>query len=166
MSQGPKEAGKIFVAHDEGNYVLKLEGDVRLTLCASLNQYLDTIFESEEVEDVIVDLVDTQGIDSTTLGLLAKLALHCRSHFQIKPTIFCVNEDLIQILETMGLDDIYSIIDQTPEKLHNLELLQPVNEDMEQLQRQILEAHKLLVVLKPENKEEFIDLIKCLEEKS
>ncbi len=160
------EPGKILVSHEAGDYIIKLEGDVRLTLCASLNQYMDTIFESDSVEDVIVDLLDTEGVDSTTLGLLAKLALHCKERFDIRPTIFCVDEGLIQILESMGLDDIFSIVDQPPDKLGELEQLSHVEEDIDKLQKQILEAHKLLVLLKPEIKAEFIDLIQCLEEKS
>lgn len=160
------DSGKILVGHTDGDYVLKLEGDVRLTLCASLNQYMETIFASPRVDDVIVDLMDTEGADSTTLGLLAKLALYCKKHFHLKPTIFCIDQDLIQILESMGLDDIYSIVDRAPEALDNLKPLSPIVDDVDQLQRQILEAHKLLVLLKPEKRAEFIDLIQSLEDKN
>ena len=160
------EPGKILVSHDEGNYVIKLEGDVRLTLCTSLSQYMETIFLSDHVDDVIVDLLDAEGVDSTTLGLMAKLAIYCKENFAIKPTVFCVDEGLVQILESMGLDDIYTIVERAPEKFVQFEQLEPAPGEMEQLQKQILEAHKLLVLLKPERRNEFIDLIKSLEEKS
>lgn len=159
------ESGKILVSHDGSNYIIKLESDVRLTLCASLSQYMDTIFESESVDDVLVDLLDATGVDSTTLGLLAKLALHCKKMFGVKPTIFCVDEDLIQVLKSMGLDDIYNIVDQPPEQLDSLKPLPPNVEDVELMQQQILEAHKLLVLLSPDKKQEFINLIQCFESK-
>ena len=38
--------GRILVAEQDGVYVLKFLGDVRLTLCPSLDQYLDNALHS------------------------------------------------------------------------------------------------------------------------
>ena len=152
-------AGKILVAEDEGIYLLKLTGDVRMTLCASLNSYMEAIFQSSNVEDVIIDLLNAEGVDSTTLGLLAKLAIHCEKHYSIKPTVFCMNEGIYRILISMGLEDVFDIVRESPELLDNLEELDAISADVEQLRQQVLEAHRLLSMLNNENQKELVDLI-------
>ena len=42
--------GKILVSDDQGNYLLKLIGDVRVTLCGSLNHHMETIFGRQDVK--------------------------------------------------------------------------------------------------------------------
>ena len=83
--------GKIFVADEQGNYLIKFIGDVRVTLCGSLNRYIDRIFGSSDVKKVVVDLLEADGLDSTTLGLMAKLGLHCRKEYAIDVQVFCQN---------------------------------------------------------------------------
>ena len=159
--------GKILVAEQDGVYLLKLTGDVRVTLCTSLADYIDRVFTSQPATDVFVDLLEAQGIDSTSLGLLAKLALHCIDNLGFKAQLLCVNNDIFRIIESMELEDLFDILgipnapqlplcDVTP---HEGEL-----PDMEAVRQQVLEAHKLLVKLNPELLGEFVDLINALEQ--
>ena len=156
--------GRILVSENQGNHVVKLVGDVRLTLCASFNEYIDTIFENEQADDLIVDLRDAVGVDSTTLGLLAKLAMYTADHFKLKPTMFCMDPSLLQIIESMGLDDLYDIVESDPGDLDKPRELSEIQEDIEQIRKHILEAHKLLSLLNPANRTEFMDLIATLED--
>ena len=64
--------GRILAAHHHGAYALKFVGDVRVNLCNSIDDYLDHMFEDPEFQSVLVDLCEAEGVDSTTLGLLAK----------------------------------------------------------------------------------------------
>ncbi len=157
-------AGKILVAEENGVYLLKLIGDVRMTLCASLNSYIETIFQRGNVVDVIVDLLEAEGVDSTALGLLAKLAIHSEKHYGIKPTVFCNNEGIYRTLVGMGLEDVFDIVQKSPELLENLQELHDINADVEHLRQQVLEAHRLLSLLNPKNQREFVDLIRSLEQ--
>ena len=43
-------SGKILFAEQAGTYVLKFVGDVRLTLCSTLDQFLATTLESDNFE--------------------------------------------------------------------------------------------------------------------
>ena len=43
-------AGRILVAEHDGVYMIKFEGDVRLTLCATVDQYLDRMFAEMAVD--------------------------------------------------------------------------------------------------------------------
>ncbi len=156
-------AGKILVSDVEGNYLIKFIGDVRVTLCGSLNRYMETIFGSHDVKNVVVDMLEAEGLDSTTLGLLAKLGLHCRKQYGVDVQVFCQNPSILRTLDCMGFDELFDIIQQVPTisaKLHNIT---SVNPEVDEIRRQVLEAHKLLVQLNPKNSSEFTDLIRALE---
>ena len=155
--------GKILVSDEVGNYLIKFIGDVRVTLCGSLNRYMDTIFGSQDVKRLVVDMLEAEGLDSTTLGLLAKLGLHCRKQYGIDVQVFCQNPSILRTLDCMGFDELFDIIQQVPTisaKLHNIT---SVNPEVDEIRRQVLEAHKLLVQLNPKNSSEFTDLIRALE---
>ncbi len=161
------DKGKIFVGETNGNYLIRMSGDVRVTLCASLNHYVESIFGNHTVKSVLVDLLDTEGVDSTTLGLLTKLALSCTRHYDIKPLLFCTNPGILRTLEVMSLDELFTIIRDLPDgdsgggQLEEL----PCNKcDEDEARRSVLEAHRLLVEVNPECEPEFIDLIRYLED--
>ena len=172
-------AGKIFISDQSNIYLLKFVGDVRLTLSASLSHYLDTLFENSHVEQVIVDMLEAEGADSTTLGLIAKLGLHCRKHYSINAQLFCQNPSILRTLECMGFDEIIDIFSQSPEingQLRTFNALRETSREaseevleetadtkIDKLREQVLESHKVLRQLKPENSVEFSDLIKALE---
>lgn len=156
--------GQILVSSNDGIYYLKLVGDVRVTLCTSLANYIDTIFKQGDAQEVVVDMTTAEGADSTTLGLLVKLALYCRDHFDLMPVLLCSDPGLIKILEAMSLDEVYEL--RTAEADHKalLEELEQVVSDEEEIRERVLEAHRLLIALNPDNQKEFIDLIKTLED--
>jgi len=86
------DLGRILVSQETGSYVIRLEGDVRVVLSATLNDYMNTIFKSKDISKIIIDMIETKGVDSTTLGLLAKLAIHSNANFNIRPIVFCPDE--------------------------------------------------------------------------
>lgn len=158
-------SGKILVSDQLGNHLLKFTGDVRVTLCGTLNRYIETIFGSKAVERVVVDMLDAEGLDSTTLGLLAKLGLHCRKQYGLNIEVFCQNSSILRTLESMSFDEIFDIFDHVPVLDTNADLREidlqelPVNE----IREQVLEAHKVLVQLSSDNQHQFKDLITALE---
>ena len=157
--------GKILVADSMGDYLLKLSGDVRVTLCGTLNRHIETIFGSKNVKQVVVDMLDADCLDSTTLGLLAKLGLHCRKQYGINIQIFCENASILRTLEHMSFDEIFDIFQDVPEIKEHLSLHNIGVETLEidDIRRQVLDAHKLLIELSPGNSAEFTDLISALE---
>ncbi|MBL4782259.1 MAG: STAS domain-containing protein [Porticoccaceae bacterium] len=159
--------GQIFVGEAGGNYLIKMNGDVRVTLCASLNHYVERIFTNRNVKSVLVDLLETEGVDSTTLGLLTKLALASKRHFGIDPLLFCDNPGILRTLEVMSLDELFTIIHQPSKEsgaMAGLEELPCDNCDEDEARLSVLEAHRLLVEVNPQCEAEFIDLIRYLED--
>jgi anti-anti-sigma regulatory factor len=71
-------SGKIQFAEQSGTFVLKFVGEVRLTLCSALDTTIERIFTALNFSAIVIDLTETRSIDSTTLGLLAKLSILSR----------------------------------------------------------------------------------------
>ena len=156
--------GKILVSQDASSYVIKLEGDVRVVLCASLNDYMSTIFKSNTISRIIVDMVETEGVDSTTLGLLAKLAIYSNEKFNIRPIVFCPDESLYETLIVMGLDDVFEIIKSKQSDLDNYEELPSASTSSAiDIKKHVLTAHQFLSSINEKNKNECLDLISALE---
>ena len=156
--------GQILISDKADDYLIKLVGDVRLTLSGSLNRYMDVLFGNNNVKSVVVDMLDAKAVDSTTLGLIAKLGLHCREYYQMNVKLFCQNPSIIRTLECMSFDEIIDIFQQSPNEFDaELRCLDAVTSEVDEVRQQVLEAHKLLVKRNPKNKAEFTDLINALE---
>mgnify|MGYP003335672487 CR=1 FL=1 len=155
--------GKILISDQSDSYLLKLVGDVRLTLSGSLSRYINSLFENNNVKRVVVDMFETEGVDSTTLGLIAKLGLHCRKYYKINVQLFCQNPSILRTLDCMGFDEIIDICSKTPEVAGELRRLEIKDVEIDDLREQVLESHKLLRKLNPDNGKEFSDLIQALE---
>ncbi|MDE1461619.1 STAS domain-containing protein [Spartinivicinus poritis] len=155
--------GKIQFAESEGTYILKFVGDVRLTLCSTLDTFLDKMFAQPDFRSVIVDLTETEGIDSTSLGLLAKLSIQAKRRFGLIPTIVSTNEDINRVLLSMGFDQVFILVrDQLQENQQMSEL--PCQECSEQVAKEkVLDAHKVLMSMNEKNRNTFKDLVKSLE---
>jgi anti-anti-sigma regulatory factor len=161
--RGPDQ-GKILVGEFDHSYVVKMRGYIRLTLCASLGRYMERIFGAEDhPRQVLIDLSDATGLDSTTLGLIARLALYCQDHFHFKPLVFCDRAELLQDLHTMALDEFLDIVSRTPPQPQEMRELPVVDASAQELKKRIIDAHKLLASLNPQRESEFLDLVRAIE---
>lgn len=157
------QEGSIFSAIVGGNFVLKFIGDVRLTLCSSLDEYIEKSLDDSSIQDILIDLTQTEGIDSTSLGLIAKLSLKAHERNLPKPALVSTNPDITRILLTMGFDHVFILLDQLPANTHELQQLPLVQESVEEMQERIIAAHKVLMGLNESNREAFKDLVSTLE---
>ncbi|ODS24414.1 anti-anti-sigma factor [Candidatus Endobugula sertula] len=159
--------GQILVADHQGIYVIKMVGDVRLTLCVSFDQYIQTLFQNNDLCTIVFDLSAVQGLDSTTLGFIAKVAIKSQTIKHIQPVIISDNQDILRLLSSIGIDSVCQIIGTLAEnyccskEFSNLALC----DDEERLVREkVLEAHRVLMSLNELNRKTFKDLVKTLEE--
>ena len=156
-------AGSIFYAVQSGCYVLKCVGDVRLTLCSSLDCHLESVLGGQALGDVVVDLTEADCVDSTTLGLIAKLAVRAASMGLPKPALVSTNEDITRVLYSMGFDCVFMLMDELPVNVCDLKALPWVAESDDKMRSRIIAAHEILMDLNEANREAFQDLIKALE---
>ncbi|AFV00832.1 STAS domain-containing protein [Simiduia agarivorans] len=156
--------GQILVADHQGVYVIKLTGDVRLTLCISFDAFIERMFGDPSFVSVVFDLIEAQAIDSTTLGLMAKISLMAQERFRLVPTLVSNNPSIDRILQTMGFSEIFCIVKEGDADIRGAEALCADCADEGEVKQRVLEAHKILVGLNATNQEAFKDLIASLED--
>ena len=158
--------GKIEVAANSGVYVIKLSGDVRLNMCSALERYLDQMFIDPVFKTVLIDLSQTEGIDSTTLGQLAKISIICKQKYDLIPSIITPRVDITRILLSMGFDKVFDLLSGQKEKWDGFEELSSSQENEEELREKIIAAHEILMSLNEDNKNTFQELVDCLQDKN
>ena len=155
--------GKILAAQHGGTTVLKLVGDVRLTMSASLDDFIVAMFDEAEFASVSIDLTEADGLDSTTLGLLAKIAIKARKRFHFTPLLVCSEPSIRRLLDSMCFNTIFDIRDQALEQLSDFGELSVAVSGGAEVREKVLEAHRLLMGLSEENAERFRELVCSLE---
>lgn len=155
--------GKILVASKDGVYLIKFIGDVRVTLAATADTFLEAMFRDKQFKSVVIDLSRTTGIDSTSLGILAKLSIFARERFGYTPTLVSTNHDITRLLKGVGFDDVFRIVREPISYKEQLGELPKRETSEEDVRERVLEAHRALVSLNESNREVFQDLVKTLE---
>jgi anti-anti-sigma factor len=149
-------SGRILVATVDQVPILKFIGDVRVLMSSALDNYFSSLYEKPVLDKMIVDMTETYGIDSTALGLIAKMAIQLRNRFNVSPTIVSTNPDITRILRSMSIDRICNIVENMDSKEAELDGTE------ETVRQKVIEAHQTLMALSDENKVEFQDLISVL----
>ena len=114
--------GRIMVANVNNVPILKFVGDVRVLMSSALDNYCSSLYGRAILDRMIIDMTETQGIDSTALGLLAKMAIQLRNRFNVRPTIVSTNPDISRILKSMSMDMICEIVEDIENKIRCLEI--------------------------------------------
>ena len=156
--------GRIQFAEEQGTFVLKFIGEVRLTLCTALDATIEHIFAAEHFNAVVIDLTETTNIDSTTLGLLAKLSILSRQKAGILPALVTVHPDISRLIESMGFDQVFNIVNSPVPCPDCLKDLPPQDQSDEVVKAKVLEAHRILMGLNEANRAAFHDLVNALEQ--
>lgn len=157
-------SGRILVGSHDGVHIIRFSGDVRLTVSGSFDHYMEKMLSDPTYKSVLVDLSEAVAIDSTSLGVLAKLSIMVQEVKGTMPVLVCTSRDILRILNNMGFDDVFAIVDKNFESDQNLAEL-PVGTDLDEdeLRRRVIDAHKVLMSLNENNAATFKDLVNALE---
>ncbi|TBW56036.1 anti-sigma factor antagonist [Marinobacter halodurans] len=154
---------KILQAEQQGIYVLKFIGEIRLNLCSTLDNLVESITNDPEFRTVVIDLSETEIIDSTTLGLLAKIAMAAEKRSHFLPTLISTNPDVTRIITSMGFDKIFIIVREPASRIEELEEIPVLRASEQQVRDKVLDAHRVLMGMNSRNREEFKNLVRALE---
>ncbi len=155
--------GRILAASHNGAYVIRFEGDVRLTLCTSIDDYFQHMFDDPAFVSVWVDLCSAEGLDSTTLGLLAKLALTVKQRFGLQPAIYSCDPSINRLVRSMGFQQLFELREEVCGNPGETTAIPVVEGSDAAVKDKVIEAHKVLMGLGPENRARFKDLVNVLE---
>ncbi len=154
--------GRILVATVNDVPILKFIGDVRVLMSSALDNYFNSLYNRAILDRMMVDMTETQGIDSTALGLLAKMSIQLRNRFNVRPTIISTNPDITRILKSMSIDLICEIIETLDKQETCFDELNPLQETEDSVRQKVIEAHQTLMNLSEDNRAEFQDLVSAL----
>ncbi len=155
--------GRILVANGDGTYLLKFVGDVRLGLGAAFDEFLDRLFKDQNLASVLVDLSAAENIDSTSLGVLARLSVHAKTRLGCRPTLVSTRPDITRLLLTMGFDEAFHIVEEPLTDARQLGELPPTNLPAHEMRVRVLAAHRNLMAMNDRNRAAFEDLVVTLE---
>ena len=154
--------GHVEYASLNGTHIFKLIGEVRAHSCISLDKLLDRI-EQQHVVGAIVDLTQTTFIDSTVLGVLAKLGLKLKQTHKIQAVMLSTNPDITTLANSMGLGQVFVILNYCGDpSVCTLELTEEQVTHTAMLTT-VLDAHKTLMRLNENNQNMFEPLVKQLQ---
>lgn len=155
--------GKIQCADYNNIFVLKCSGEVRLTFCSALNDTIEKIIKTHSIKSIVIDLTEVVSIDSTTLGLLAKLSILSKRKFGMLPTLANTNPDVNRVLDSMGFNQVFNMVHTPAPCPECLDDLPEQDQSEEVVKERVLEAHQILMSLNESNRDEFRDLVTALE---
>jgi len=155
--------GKVLHATHDGIHVLRFVGDIRYTMSPSIDRFLKGIFSGPPPTRFFIDLTETDSIDSTNLGLIARLAKSMKSLNGSRVTILSDRADINSVLSSMAFDEVFDIVTHTAPETGVEKELAGQSTDKETLSRTVLEAHRALIELSECNEELFRDVVTTLE---
>lgn len=155
--------GQIEYASLNGTHIFKLIGEVRAQSCISLDNLLNKIDQSTQVIGAIVDLTETTFIDSTVLGILAKLGLKLKQIHDIQAVMLSTNPDITTLANSMGLGQVFVILNYCGNSQVCTKALVEENISHGDMLKTVLDAHRTLMQLNENNQNMFEPLVKQLQ---
>jgi histidyl-tRNA synthetase len=121
------------------------------------------MYEDPQFASVWVDLCEAEGIDSTTLGLLAKLALEVKERFGFEPAIYSCDPGINRLLKSMGFQRLFDLHEEVCNDPEDISEIPAVDGSEQAVKEKVIEAHRVLMNLSDENRTRFKDLMGVLE---
>lgn len=154
--------GHVEYASLNGTHFFKIIGEVRAQSCISLDKLLGKIEQQSNVKGAVVDLTQTTFIDSTVLGILAKLGLKLKQAHKIQAVMLSTNPDITTLANSMGLGQVFVMLNCGDSNICTHTLIDD-NVTQSAMLNTVLDAHRTLMELNDNNQNIFEPLVKQLE---
>ena len=158
------QTGTYEVALHQGTYFLRLSGKLCFSSSVPFSEIIDLIGTTQGCKGVMADLREVSMIDSTHLGLLARLALELKKNLGKQLTIVSTGEHVPKALMMTGLQHFALLLDAHAGDMPPTESMQTLPESKRTVAEVMLEAHQTLVGLNQENENTYQDFVTMLEE--
>ena len=155
--------GSARYANDAGIWILQLAGDVRHPLAPALNALLDQAFEDTALTHFVIDLSAAEAIDSTCLGILARIANHLPGSRHGRPVIIAPDADIAALLYVVCFDRLFHLVTESTVDPQRLEPVETRTTDEQEMLELILDAHSRLCAIDTETHAVFQDVVTALE---
>jgi anti-anti-sigma factor len=144
--------------------VVVLKGAFRYMTARALRSFVDDLV-AQQSDTIIIDLRELEAIDSTGMGLLARLGRSTLQHGR-RSVIVCAAPDVTICLRSAAFDRLFVMVPEWPfeEEPRVAEVPCEIEEPQaEALGRFMLEAHRDLASLSEANQKAFGGVVSALE---
>lgn len=153
----------ILFAENNGVCFIKFIGSIQYTISSGFDKLVAKIISSSTISEAIFDVTEATHIDSTNLGLMARIAGSLIEKYARKPVIICINPDINTIFLSMGFEHAFMIVKKLeimPKEL--FELPTEAQDRADQLQM-LTKAHRTLMNMNDKNHDTFKTIVELFE---
>jgi anti-anti-sigma factor len=157
--------GRVTYTRSDEFHVLHYIGRVDYTLAPAIERVATRLLDDRTVADLLFDLSAATLLDSTNLGLIARLAERARATAEGRPVIVSRNDDINAVLASMGFGEIFDIVGDHPALAASAEE-EPITAgppSRSELHATMLAAHRTLMGLNDKDRAEFEGVVAWLE---
>ena len=158
--------GRILHGSNDGMQLLIYTGDIRYTLCMALDAYLQRLLAMEGLRGFVVDLTAVHTIDSTSLGILARLARAMQRKGLPRVTLISDRPAINEVLEGMGFDRVFNILAQPVPATGGMREIPGAVADRDSMLDLLLQSHRELMEMNAANRAEFRDVVAAFEQEA
>lgn len=146
--------------------LLRYEGDIKYPISPAVDGYIQQLLQRDDICGFVVDLTATEMLDSTHLGILARLARAMQKRGLPKVTLISDREDINELLEALGFERVFNVVHTAVGALESLDEIALGDADPEELKRILVDSHRALSELTPEGLALFRDVVAEMEQDS
>jgi anti-anti-sigma factor len=157
--------GRVTHAEADGVHVLRYFGRVDYILAPAIKRFADDVVSHGGVRGWVFDLTHAEILDSTNLGLLARIAHTAGDGGASRSVIVSSSDDINSVLRSMSFDQIFEIVapssdEPTPDRDEAIASRTPSPREVGQT---MLDAHRALMSLSEAGRLQFQDVVAALE---
>lgn len=153
----------ILFAENDGFCFIKFIGNIQYTISSGFDKLVARITASKTVRDAVFDVNMATHIDSTNLGLMARIAGSLIEKYNRKPVIICDNADINTLFLSMGFDHAFLIVKKLDIAQPELSELPAEEQDRADQLRMLTVAHRTLMEMNDKNHDTFKTVVEMFE---
>jgi anti-anti-sigma factor len=144
--------------------VLRYFGRVDYMSAPAIKRFTDDLV-GRKICGLVFDLSEAENLDSTNLGLLARVADRALSRCGCRSLIVSTREDINCVLSSMGFDQMFTIVKDTTraDQAPAGDAIESTEAAEAELRNVMIEAHRMLMGMSEAGRVEFEEVVKCLE---
>lgn len=151
---------EILYSIHQNQYFIIIKGALRYSQSGSFYDFIKKMLTDEENnKSILVDLRECSFMDSTSLGLLAKIANYTVKNNLPQAVILSDKVDINALLESVGFDSVFYITTAKDVIIGETSQIDSALIEQKKLAAVILDAHQELTMLNDKNKDVFKNVI-------
>lgn len=159
------ESGRVTYARGDGFHMLRYHGRVTYPAAPAIKRFADGLLAETKVGEWIFDLSPAESLDSTNLGIVARIADLAQTRDSARVRILSSNDDVTLVLRSMGFDQMFDLVTDLPPPA----TAGPGSEigvaagSPDELGQTMLDAHRMLMTLGDAPRLQFQEVVAQLE---